>query len=41
MVFLMQAGFAMVCTGAVQKKNVVNTMPKNLLEVYSASARKS
>jgi hypothetical protein len=31
MVFLMQAGFAMLCAGAVRKKNVVNTMLKNLL----------
>jgi hypothetical protein len=31
MVFFMQAGFAMLCAGAVRKKNVKNTMLKNLL----------
>lgn len=31
LVFLMQAGFAMVCAGAVRTKNVQNTMLKNLL----------
>jgi Amt family ammonium transporter len=31
LVFFMQAGFALVCAGAVRKKNVVNTMLKNLL----------
>jgi len=31
LVFYMQAGFAMVCAGAVRKKNVQNTMLKNLL----------
>ena len=32
LVFLMQAGFAMVVAGAVQKKNVGNSMLKNLLD---------
>lgn len=31
LVFFMQAGFAMVCAGAVRTKNVQNTMLKNLL----------
>jgi hypothetical protein len=31
MVFFMQAGFAMLCAGAVRKKNAKNTMLKNLL----------
>src|SRR5210317_1453322 len=30
LVFYMQAGFAMLCAGAVRKKNVLNTMLKNL-----------
>lgn len=33
----MQAGFAMVCAGAVRKKNVQNTMLKNLLDACGAS----
>jgi ammonium transporter, Amt family len=37
LVFFMQAGFAMVCAGAVQKKNVQNTMLKNLLDACGAS----
>lgn len=32
MAFFMQAGFAMLCAGCVRKKNVVNTMLKNLLD---------
>jgi Amt family ammonium transporter len=32
MVFFMQAGFAMLCAGCVRKKNVVNSMLKNLLD---------
>ena len=32
LVFFMQAGFAMLCAGAVRKKNVQNTMLKNLLD---------
>lgn len=36
LVFLMQAGFAMLCAGAVRKKNVQNTMLKNLLDAVSA-----
>lgn len=37
LVFLMQAGFAMVCAGAVRKKNVQNTMLKNLLDACGAA----
>ena len=37
MVFYMQAGFAMLCAGAVRKKNVQNTMLKNLLDAVSYS----
>jgi Amt family ammonium transporter len=37
LVFLMQAGFAMVCAGAVRKKNVQNTLLKNLLDACGAS----
>ena len=37
LVFIMQAGFAMVCAGAVRKKNVQNTMLKNLLDACGAS----
>jgi Amt family ammonium transporter len=33
LVFLMQAGFAMVCAGAVRTKNVQNSMIKNVLYV--------
>jgi hypothetical protein len=32
LVFYMQAGFAMLCAGSVRKKNVQNTMLKNLLD---------
>jgi hypothetical protein len=32
LVFFMQAGFAMLCAGAVRRKNVQNTMLKNLLD---------
>jgi hypothetical protein len=32
LVFFMQAGFAMVCAGAVRKKNVQNTLLKNFLD---------
>lgn len=35
LVFFMQAGFAMICAGAVQKKNVGNSMLKNLLDAVS------
>jgi ammonium transporter, Amt family len=38
LIFFMQAGFAMVCAGAVRKKNVQNTMLKNLLDACGASA---
>jgi ammonium transporter, Amt family len=33
----MQSGFAMLCAGAVRKKNVQNTMLKNLLDACGAS----
>jgi Amt family ammonium transporter len=36
LVFLMQAGFAMVCAGAVRTKNVQNSMIKNVLYVLAA-----
>jgi hypothetical protein len=39
LVFFMQAGFAMVCAGAVRKKNVQNTMLKNLLDAVSWTTR--
>jgi hypothetical protein len=32
LVFFMQAGFAMLCAGSVRRKNVQNTMLKNLLD---------
>ena len=32
LVFFMQAGFAMLCAGSVQLKNVQNSMLKNLLD---------
>ena len=35
--FFMQAGFAMVCAGAVRRKNLQNTMLKNLLDATGAS----
>jgi Amt family ammonium transporter len=34
--FFMQAGFAMVCAGAVRRKNLQNTMLKNLLDACGA-----
>jgi Amt family ammonium transporter len=37
MVFFMQAGFAMVCAGAIRIKNVQNTMLKNLLDACGAA----
>jgi len=37
MAFFMQAGFAMICAGAVRKKNVRNTMMKNLLDACGAA----
>jgi len=37
LVFFMQAGFAMLCAGSVQKKNVQNTMLKNLLDACGAA----
>jgi hypothetical protein len=35
LVFFMQAGFAMLCAGAVRRKNLQNTMLKNLLDAVS------
>ena len=35
LVFFMQAGFAMICAGSVRKKNVGNSMLKNLLDAVS------
>jgi len=32
LVFMMQAGFAMLCAGSVRQKNVKNIMLKNLLD---------
>jgi len=37
LVFLMQAGFAMVCAGCVRAKNVQNSMLKNLLDACGSS----
>ena len=37
LVFFMQAGFAMVCAGAVRRKNVQNAMLKNLLDACGAA----
>ena len=37
MIFFMQAGFAMLCAGAVRLKNVQNTMLKNLLDACGAA----
>jgi len=37
LVFLMQAGFAMICSGCVRKKNVQNTILKSLLDVCGSS----
>jgi ammonium transporter, Amt family len=37
LVFVMQAGFAMLCAGCVRKKNVQNTMLKNLLDACGAA----
>jgi ammonia channel protein AmtB len=37
LVFFMQAGFAMVCAGAVRRKNLQNTLLKNLLDACGAS----
>eukprot|EP00568_Trieres_chinensis_P001276 CAMPEP_0183309790 /NCGR_PEP_ID=MMETSP0160_2-20130417/25543_1 /TAXON_ID=2839 ORGANISM="Odontella Sinensis, Strain Grunow 1884" /NCGR_SAMPLE_ID=MMETSP0160_2 /ASSEMBLY_ACC=CAM_ASM_000250 /LENGTH=515 /DNA_ID=CAMNT_0025473867 /DNA_START=97 /DNA_END=1644 /DNA_ORIENTATION=- len=36
LVFLMQAGFAMLCAGSVRQKNVKNIMLKNLLDACGA-----
>ena len=32
LIFLMQTGFAMLCTGSIRSKNVQNVMLKNLLD---------
>lgn len=37
LVFSMQTGFAMLCAGCVRKKNVQNTLLKNLLDACGAS----
>lgn len=37
LVFFMQAGFAMICAGCVRKKNVQNSMLKNLLDACGAA----
>ena len=37
LVFCMQAGFAMLCAGAVRRKNTRNTMLKNLLDAAGAA----
>ena len=37
LVFIMQAGFAMICSGCVRKKNVQNTILKNLLDICGSS----
>ena len=37
LVFFMQTGFAMLCAGCVRKKNVQNTMLKNLLDACGAA----
>ena len=37
LVFFMQAGFAMLCAGCVRKKNVQNTMLKNLLDACGSA----
>ena len=37
LIFFMQAGFAMVCAGAVRQKNVQNTLLKNLLDACGAA----
>eukprot|EP00970_Alexandrium_tamarense_P003422 scaffold536_cov193-Alexandrium_tamarense.AAC.1 len=36
-IFSLQAGFAMLCAGSVRKKNVTNTMLKNLLDACGAA----
>lgn len=37
LVFFMQAGFAMLCAGSVRRKNVQNSMLKNLLDACGAA----
>ena len=37
LVFFMQAGFAVLCSGCVRKKNVQNTMLKNLLDACGSA----
>ena len=37
LVFFMQAGFAMLCAGSVRRKNVKNSMLKNLLDACGAA----
>lgn len=37
LVFFMQGGFAMVCAGSVRRKNVQNTVLKNLLDLCGSA----
>jgi Ammonium Transporter Family len=37
LIFFMQAGFAMLCAGCVQVKNVQNTMLKNFLDACGSA----
>jgi ammonia channel protein AmtB len=37
LVIFMQAGFAMICAGAVRKKNVQNTVLKNFLDMCGSA----
>jgi Amt family ammonium transporter len=37
LMFMLQAGFAMVCAGCVRQKNVQNTMMKNILDCCGAA----
>lgn len=37
LVFFMQAGFSMLCAGCVRKKNLLNTMLKNILDISGAA----
>jgi hypothetical protein len=37
LIFFMQTGFAMLCAGSVQLKNVQNTMLKNLLDACGSA----
>ncbi len=37
LVFFMQAGFSMICAGSVRRKNVQNTVLKNLLDLCGSA----